>query len=207
MCRCFPLFTGTGPLGKSLTLSVPDMLGGKSCTHLRLDCVWLAPRGPLITWHQRYNAQYHICISMRSRYETYVSLFPLRVATVPLSTCSLLETYKANSNGTFVWRLNRWYTIVTWLCDLFIFWRRYTVKPRPEAHMDMILFEEHWLDSTTTDITTALFILEIMSLYYLILWNQVDILQKHFKKDHVHMRLWTRLYGNEKWETKEHTVN
>ena len=34
-----------------------------------------------------------------------------------------------------------------------------------------------------------------MSLYYLILWNQVDILQKHFKKDHVHMRLWTRLYG------------
>ena len=34
-----------------------------------------------------------------------------------------------------------------------------------------------------------------MSLYYLILWNQVDILQKHFKKDHVHMRLWMRLYG------------
>ena len=34
-----------------------------------------------------------------------------------------------------------------------------------------------------------------MSLYSLILWNQVDILQKHFKKDHVHMRLWTRLYG------------
>ena len=34
-----------------------------------------------------------------------------------------------------------------------------------------------------------------MSLYYLILWNQVDILQKHFKKDHVHMRLWTRFYG------------
>ena len=24
-----------------------------------------------------------------------------------------------------------------------------------------------------------------MSLYYPILWNQVDILQKHFKKDHV----------------------
>ena len=35
-----------------------------------------------------------------------------------------------------------------------------------------------------------------MSLYYLILWNQVDILQKHFKKDHVHMRVWTRLYGS-----------
>ena len=34
-----------------------------------------------------------------------------------------------------------------------------------------------------------------MSLYYLILWNQVDILQKHLKKDHVHMRLWTRFYG------------
>ena len=32
-------------------------------------------------------------------------------------------------------------------------------------------------------------------LHYLILWNQVDILQKHFKKDHVHMRLWTRFYG------------
>ena len=37
-----------------------------------------------------------------------------------------------------------------------------------------------------------------MSLYYLILWNQVDILQKQvFKKDHVHMRLWTRFYGIE----------
>ena len=23
----------------------------------------------------------------------------------------------------------------------------------------------------------------------------MDILQKHLKKDHVHMRLWTRLYG------------
>ena len=37
-----------------------------------------------------------------------------------------------------------------------------TVKPRPEGHMDMILwsvFEEHRLDSTTTDIKTALFIL------------------------------------------------
>ena len=29
-----------------------------------------------------------------------------------------------------------------------------------------------------------------MSLYNLILWNQVDILQKHLKKDHVHMPLW-----------------
>ena len=34
-----------------------------------------------------------------------------------------------------------------------------------------------------------------MSLYYLILWNQMGILQKHFKKDHVHMHLWTRFYG------------
>ena len=39
-----------------------------------------------------------------------------------------------------------------------------------------------------------------MSLYYLILWNQVDILPKHLKKDHVHMRLWTRLYGTVKVE-------
>ena len=35
------------------------------------------------------------------------------------------------------------------------------LKPRPEAHMDMIfflsVFEEHRLDSTTTDITTALY--------------------------------------------------
>ena len=52
------------------------------------------------------------------------------------------------------------------------------------------VFEEHRLDSTLTDITTALF-----TLYYLILWNQVDILKKHFKKDHVHMRLWTSFYG------------
>ena len=38
-----------------------------------------------------------------------------------------------------------------------------TVKPRLEAHMDIWsfvkCFEEHRLDSTTTDITTALFIL------------------------------------------------
>ena len=35
-----------------------------------------------------------------------------------------------------------------------------------------------------------------MSLYNLIVWNQVDILLQHFKKDHVHMRIWTRLYGS-----------
>ena len=39
----------------------------------------------------------------------------------------------------------------------------HTVKPRPEAHMDMFLFDVYLksieLDSTTTDITTALFIL------------------------------------------------
>ena len=34
-----------------------------------------------------------------------------------------------------------------------------------------------------------------MSLYYLILWNQVDILQKRFKQDHVRMRLWMSFYG------------
>ena len=33
-----------------------------------------------------------------------------------------------------------------------------------------------------------------MSLYYLILWNQVDILQIYLKEDHAHMGLWTRLY-------------
>ena len=32
-------------------------------------------------------------------------------------------------------------------------------------------------------------------MYYLILLNQVDFLQKRLKKDHVHMRLWTRFYG------------
>ena len=37
-------------------------------------------------------------------------------------------------------------------------------------------------------ISMALFIIDV-KLYYLILWNQVDILQEHFKKDHVHMRL------------------
>ena len=32
---------------------------------------------------------------------------------------------------------------------------------------------------------------------HMLVWNQVDALQKHFKKDHVHnyMHLWTRLYG------------
>ena len=33
-------------------------------------------------------------------------------------------------------------------------------------------------------------------LYYLILWNQVDIPQEHFGRDHVHMHLWTRFYGS-----------
>ena len=62
-----------------------------------------------------------------------------------------------------------------------------TVKPHPEAHtcMDMILFEVFlksidWIPQQ--QITTALFILWIMSLYYLILWNQVDILQKTLQK-------------------------
>ena len=72
----------------------------------------------------------------------------------------------------------------------------YTVKPRPEAHMDMILFEVFLksidLIPQQQILQQQVFILYIMSLYYLKLWNQVDILQKHFKKDHVHMRLWTR---------------
>ena len=61
--------------------------------------------------------------------------------------------------------------------------------------MDMIPFEV-FLKSIdlipqqhTYIITTALFILYIMSWYYLIFFNQVDIIQKHFKIDHVHMRL------------------
>ena len=29
----------------------------------------------------------------------------------------------------------------------------------------------------------------------IVLSDLVDILQKHLKKDHVHMRLWTRFYG------------
>ena len=35
----------------------------------------------------------------------------------------------------------------------------------------------------------------INSAIVILLWNQVDALQKHLQKDHVHMRLWTRLYG------------
>ena len=34
----------------------------------------------------------------------------------------------------------------------------------------------------------------------MLLWNQVDALQKHFKKDHVHMRIWTRFYGICHWK-------
>ena len=64
--------------------------------------------------------------------------------------------------------------------------------------MDMILFE---VLLKSIDLIPQQQILQrhylyyIMSLYYLILWNQVDILQKHFKSNHVHMRLWTRFYG------------
>ena len=35
----------------------------------------------------------------------------------------------------------------------------HTVKPRPEAHMDMILFEEYPLDSTRSDSTMTLSII------------------------------------------------
>ena len=47
----------------------------------------------------------------------------------------------------------------------------------------------------------------MMSLYYLILQNQVDILQKHFKKDHVHMRLWTRFYGTPSLAETQKRIN
>ena len=30
---------------------------------------------------------------------------------------------------------------------------------------------------------------------YVVVESTVDALQKHVKKDHIHMRLWTRLYG------------
>ena len=55
-----------------------------------------------------------------------------------------------------------------------------TVKPRLEAHNYghdhfWSVFEENRRNSTTTYITTALFILLIMSLYHLILWKQVWI--------------------------------
>ena len=65
--------------------------------------------------------------------------------------------------------------------------------------MDMILFE---VFLKSIDLIPEQQILQrhylyyrYILLYYLILWNQVEILQKHFKKDHVHMRLWTRFYG------------
>ena len=56
------------------------------------------------------------------------------------------------------------------------------------AYLDMILVKCFWRASTWFHNNRY---------YTLILWNQVDILQKHFKKDHVHVRLWTRLYGIE----------
>ena len=72
----------------------------------------------------------------------------------------------------------------------------YTVKPHPEAHMAMILFEVFLksIDLITQHNGT---IYIIKSLNYLFWWNQVDILQKHSKKDHVHMHLWTRFYANQ----------
>ena len=55
----------------------------------------------------------------------------------------------------------------------------HTVKPRPEVYMDMILlktvFEEHRLDSTTTDIYA-------IDIDTVIVLSDVDILQKHFKR-------------------------
>ena len=40
----------------------------------------------------------------------------------------------------------------------------------------------------------------------MLLWNQVDT-EKHFKKDHVHMRLCTRLYGIRLTVTKNYTTD
>ena len=74
----------------------------------------------------------------------------------------------------------------------------YTIKPRLEAHMDMILFEV-FLKSIglipQQQILVQRYYLYYRQCHYLILWNQVDILQKHFKNYHVHMCLWTRFYG------------
>ena len=58
--------------------------------------------------------------------------------------------------------------------------RMHTVKPCPREAFEHkpfgSVFQDHRLNSTTKDITTALLILKAMSLYYFILWNQVDIL-------------------------------
>ena len=92
-------------------------------------------------------------------------------------------------------RLCTYVCLKSWIFDC-----RYTVKPRPEAHMDMILFE---VCLKSIDLIPQQQIhLQWHYLYYrwchCTIWscgNKVDILQKHFKKDHVHMRLWTRFYG------------
>ena len=72
-----------------------------------------------------------------------------------------------------------------------------TVKPRPEAHMDMIpflsVFEEHRLDSTT-DITTALFIDNVIVLSDLV--ESSGYSSKTLQKGSCpYMRLWKRFYG------------
>ena len=41
---------------------------------------------------------------------------------------------------------------------------------------------------------------------YMLLWNEVYALQKHFRKDHVHMRLWTRLYNMRTTEGSFHEM-
>ena len=40
-----------------------------------------------------------------------------------------------------------------------LIYKQHTVKPRPEAHMDIILFEEYPLDSTRSDSTIVLSII------------------------------------------------
>ena len=55
-----------------------------------------------------------------------------------------------------------------------------TVRSRPEAQRTQSLrnvFQEYSLDSTGLDCSMTLFMILIVPLYYLLLWNQVDTLQ------------------------------
>ena len=47
------------------------------------------------------------------------------------------------------------------------------------------VFQEYSLDSTGLDCSMTLFIIQIVPLYYLVLWNQVDALQHHFRRNRV----------------------
>ena len=96
-------------------------------------------------------------------------------------SCILVWTSSVNFAHTFT---NSWIVLFTNLMITWIYIIRCTTQYRKGAYGHdpfLSVFEEHRLDSTTTDITTALFIL-YMSLYYLILWNQVDILKNTSKR-------------------------